>query len=74
MSKVNMQEFHPRGQDFAIDPVCGMKADSQNPPFQILVPKKNYYFARRLAGFCLSENRGNISKAISDHAWHVGPP
>jgi YHS domain-containing protein len=44
MSKVHMQTFHPNGQEFEIDLVCGMKVDSQNPPFQILIQKKKYYF------------------------------
>lgn len=44
MNSFNMQRYYPAGQEFEIDPVCEMKVDPKNPPFQVIHKGKNYYF------------------------------
>ncbi|MBI3170731.1 MAG: YHS domain-containing protein [Chloroflexi bacterium] len=39
-----MQKFYPTGQEYEIDPVCEMKVDPQNPPFQVSFKERTYYF------------------------------
>ena len=44
MNSFTMQKFYPADQEYAVDPVCEMKVDPQNPPFQVSHQGKTYYF------------------------------
>ena len=61
-----MQKFNPTtGQHFAVDPVCEMKVDPQNPLIKTLYKGKTYYFAPSCANECSSASQRNISKRMS---------
>ncbi len=57
-----MQVFQASGQDFDIDPVCGMEVDPQNPPFQILVQKKTYYYCSQACKYLFEREPGKFIK------------
>ncbi|MCB0103657.1 MAG: YHS domain-containing protein [Anaerolineales bacterium] len=44
MDSFNMQRYYPAGQEYEIDPVCEMKVDPKNPPFQVIHKGMTYYF------------------------------
>ena len=51
MSRFKMKSFNPAGKDFKVDPVCGMKVDSLNPPFQAHYQNKNYKFCSEICRY-----------------------
>jgi len=44
MSGFNMQSNSKAGSPSSIDPVCGMKVDANQPPFQWLYQGQEYHF------------------------------
>lgn len=43
-----MQTFHPTGQSFEVDPVCGMKVNPLSPPFKTVYQGRTIYFCSEL--------------------------
>ena len=44
MNGFNMQPNSKAGSPAAIDPVCGMKVDANQPPYRLNYQGKEYYF------------------------------
>ena len=44
MTGFKMQPNHKQGNPFSVDPVCGMKVDANQPPFQWVFQGEEYHF------------------------------
>ena len=63
MRSFNMQKFNPTtGQHFAVDPVCEMKVDPQNPLIKILYKGKTYCFCSELCKRMFEREPGKYVK------------